>query len=218
MKRPLVKVCGITRAEDAERALALGADFIGVILYPKSPRAVSPDAVPALLEAIPRGKRVMVDVATDVDELERRRRLGFDAYQIHFDLEEMVANVSAWAEIVGPEAFWASPRIPLEKPLFPQILMEFANTFVVDAYAKDSYGGTGQAGDNWQRFLDWTFMYQHKRWILAGGLGPSNIEEAIRITQAGIVDINSGVERSPGIKDPARLEDFFRRVDAMSSD
>lgn len=209
-----VKVCGITRPGDAERALSLGADFIGINLYPKSPRAVALEDIPPLMEVIPPGKRVMVDVSTPTDELEARLGLGFDAYQIHFDLDIAMASVAAWAGLVGQHALWVAPRIPPNEPQFPQVLMEFADTVLLDAFDKNRYGGTGHSGQNWQRFLDCTMLYQHKTWVLAGGLSPANIREALAFTQAEVVDVNSGVESAPGIKDASLLEAFFARVKA----
>lgn len=205
-----VKVCGITRPEDAATALRLGADFIGIIVYPKSPRAVPLDRVPELLEVIPAGKRVLVDVAPEPEALASWMRMGFDACQVHFDLDISLGRVARWSQRVGHKALWAAPRIPPGEEAFAQILMEFADTFVVDAYDKASFGGTGKAGTNWQRFLDWTLLYQHKRWILAGGLSPETIGPAIAFTQAAFVDVNSGVESAPGIKDAKRLETFFK--------
>jgi len=207
-----VKVCGITRPEDARLALSLGADYIGLIVYPKSPRAVPVERIPGLLEVIPPGRRVLVDVATPPSQLEAYRDLGFDHYQIHFDLNTALAEISDWSEIAGANGLWAAPRIPDGETLFPQILMEFADTIVLDAYSKTAYGGTGLAGQNWQRFLDFSILYQHKRWILAGGLAPDNVLEALRFTQAATIDINSGVEAAPGIKDRELLEDVFSRV------
>jgi phosphoribosylanthranilate isomerase len=207
-----IKVCGITRREDAELALSLGADYIGIILYEKSPRAVAPGAVPSLLEVVPPGKRVLVDVATPADRLESYMSLGFDAFQIHFDLDIPMASVAGWAGLVGQDRLWVAPRIPAGEPNFPQILMEFADTILLDAYDKEAYGGTGRAGLNWQRFLDCSLLYQHKRWILAGGLSPDNVREALDFTQAGTIDVNSGVESAPGIKDPEKLRLLFEVV------
>jgi phosphoribosylanthranilate isomerase len=207
-----IKVCGITRPEDAELALSLGADYLGVIVYEKSPRAVSIDRVPGLLEAIPQGKRVMVDVAPSAERLRSCMALGFDACQIHFDLEIAMASVAAWSSLVGPEALWVAPRLPDSEPDFPQVLMAFSNTILVDAFDRNAYGGTGRAGANWQRFLDCTLLYQHKKWILAGGLSPDNIREALEFTQAEMIDVNSGVEVSPGIKDADRLRDLFAKI------
>lgn len=207
-----VKICGITRREDAELALSLGADYIGINVYSKSPRAVPVDRIPELLEVIPPGRRVLVDVSTPTDQLETYLSLGFDAYQIHFDLNIAMASVAAWSGLAGQHALWLAPRIPQKEPDFPQVLMEFADTILLDAYHKDAYGGTGISGQNWQRFLDCTLLYQHKQWILAGGLSPDNVAGAIAFTQAETVDVSSGVEASPGIKDPDKLRRFFAAV------
>jgi phosphoribosylanthranilate isomerase len=207
-----VKICGITRREDAELALSLGADYLGVIVYEKSPRAVPLDGIPELLKAIPAGKRVLVDVAPSAQQVEAYQKMGFDRFQLHFDLDISMASVAAWSGLVGPEALWLAPRIPEEELHFPQILMEFSDTILLDTYSKESYGGTGESGQNWQRYLDCTLLYQHKKWVLAGGLSPDNIHEALEFTQAEMVDVNSGVEASPGIKDAAKLQLLFHRI------
>jgi len=210
-RKTRVKVCGITRREDVECALNLGADFIGINVYAPSPRAVAPERLPELLEIIPPGRRVLVDVSTPTDQLAEYLPHAFDAYQIHFDLEISMATVAAWSGLAGQHALWLAPRIPPSEPHFPQILMEFADTLLLDTYHRSAYGGTGKTGD-WQRFLDCTLLYQHKHWVLAGGLSPDNILEALRFTQAEIIDVNSGVESAPGIKDPRKLEALFDRV------
>jgi len=210
--RTQVKVCGITRVEDAELALSLGAKYIGTIAYRKSPRAVDPERMMELLRVVPAGKRVLVDVAPEPDAVRKYIDMGFDRFQFHFDLNIPMAAISAWSELVGSEALWLAPRIPSLIPVFPQILMEFAETIVLDAYDRHSYGGTGVAGQNWQRFLDCTVLYQHKRWILAGGLSPENVREALEFTEAEIIDINSGVESEPGIKSVDKLNLLFSLV------
>ena len=207
-----VKICGVTRKEDAELALALGADYIGINVYEKSPRAVALDQVPALLAIIPQGKRVVVDVAPSPQRLEELLQLGFDFHQLHFDLDISMATVAAWSGLVGPQSLWVAPRIPPQEPSFPQILMEFSETILLDTYSSKAYGGTGQSGQNWQRFLDCTLLYQHKNWILAGGLSPDNIREALEFTEAETVDLASGVESEPGIKDPEKLKRLFEAV------
>ncbi|MFP4282053.1 MAG: phosphoribosylanthranilate isomerase [Opitutales bacterium] len=212
MIRPEVKICGITRPEDAELALSLGADYIGIIVYENSPRAVPLNEVEELLKLIPEGKRVLVDVSTPTDVLAEYRSLPFDHFQIHFDLDIAVATVAAWSGLVGLERLWMAPRVPPQEAYFPQIIMEFAETVLVDSYAKEKYGGTGKLG-NWQRFVDWNTLYQHKRWVLAGGLGPETIGEALRVCQPDIVDVNSGVESEPGIKDEARLRALFAEIE-----
>lgn len=210
--RPKVKICGITRPEDAELALSLGADYLGIILHEPSPRAVPLSQVPELLSVIPEGKRVLVDVGTPTDVLAEYRNLPFDFFQIHFDLDIAIATVAAWSGLVGRQRLWMAPRVPPQEIYFPQIIMEFADTVVVDTFAKDKFGGTGQTGD-WQRFVDWNTLYQHKHWVLAGGLGPSNIEEALAVCMPEAIDVNSGIEREPGVKDPELMRDLFARIE-----
>ena len=123
-----------------------------------------------------------------------------------------MAAIAAWSELVGPEALWLAPRIPESIQMFPQILMEFTETILLDAFDKNAYGGTGLSGQNWQRFLDCTVLYQHKRWILAGGLSPDNVVEALDFTQAETIDVNSGVESEPGIKNVDKLRKLFLLV------
>lgn len=211
MNRPQVKICGITSVEAAELAVSLGYDYVGVIIYEKSPRAVSLNQLPEIFSVVPEGKRVLVDVSTPTDVLEEYKNLPFDYFQMHFDLDVAIATVATWAGLVGRERLWLAPRVPPQEAYFPQIIMEFADTLLVDTYSKEAFGGTGKAG-NWQRFLDWTTLYQHKQWILSGGLSALNIVDALDTTDAARIDVNSGVESSPGMKDPAKMKEFIGLV------
>ena len=212
-----VKICGITRKEDARLALDLGADYLGINLYPKSPRSVPRSDLEALLNYVPAGKRVFVDVSTATDELEDYLQYFGDAYQLYFDLDVAIATVAAWSGIVGRERLWLAPRVPPGEEYFPQIIMEFADTVLLDAYRPDKYGGTGETA-NWQQFLDWSTLYSHKRWALAGGLRPENVRQALAETDAAMVDVASGVEAQPGIKDPVKMEAFFGAVRAHDAE
>ncbi len=207
-----VKVCGLTRREDISLAESLGAAYIGLNGYAKSARSVEVDQMAGLLDMISPGKRVIVDVAPQPGKVEKYLEMGFDHFQFHFDLDLSMATVAVWSELVGPERLWLAPRIQGDLHPYPQILMQFADTFLVDAFHKDAYGGTGIAGQNWQQFLDCTILYQHKQWVLAGGLSPDNIEEALTFTQAEVVDVASGVESQPGIKDADKLNRFFAGI------
>ncbi|MCC5834845.1 MAG: phosphoribosylanthranilate isomerase [Opitutales bacterium] len=208
MSRPKVKVCGMTRIEDIRLALDLGADYIGMIVYPKSPRSVSAAQLRELLTYVPEGKRVRVDVETPTQDLEAARKLGFDFYQMHFSEDVSIATIAAWSGLVGRDRLWAVPKIPPEQNAFPPEVLEFADTLLVDGYQPNLHGGTGKT-TNWQRFQDWTLLHQHKNWILAGGLSPDNILQALEVTHAKTIDLNSGVESSPGIKDPEKLKQAF---------
>lgn len=205
-----VKVCGLTREEDIAAALSLGADFIGINLYEPSPRSVSPARARELLDAIPEGKRVLVDVSPSTDQLTGFRDLGFDAFQIHFDLEVGLGTVAAWSGIAGRENLWLAPRIPPGER-FPEMALEFADTLLFDAFSKSAYGGTGRTAD-WQEFRRLSEQHPAHTWILSGGLNPDNAIDAVSASGSTFIDVNSGVESSPGIKDPDRLARLMQRI------
>jgi len=212
MSRPVqIKVCGLAREADIDLALELGADYCGFIVYPKSPRGVSLERAAQLAARVPEGKRVLVDVETGSEELERRRGLGFDYFQIHTGLRGGLATpaaLAAWSGLVGKERLWLAPRVAPGQG-FPEATLEFADTILVDTFKKGRYGGTGQTGD-WARFAQLQETYPDSHWILAGGLSPANVSEALVETGARHLDLNSGVESSPGVKDEAKLRELFR--------
>ena len=205
-----VKVCGITREEDAQTALDLGAEAIGINLYQPSPRSVSLKRAQELLQTIPQGKRVMVDVSPSLKELKQRLELGFDKFQIHFPHTTPDSTIDEWSRVVGTEYLWLAPRIPQGKD-FPERLLGLAQTFLIDAPSNHLYGGTGETG-NWQAFKALKTKNPHKTWILAGGLNPENIAQAIQTSETAYVDINSGVETSPGVKDAGKLAALFNNL------
>ena len=208
MYRPVaVKVCGLTREADVDLALELGADFCGFIVYPQSPRGLSFERAVELAGRVPAGRRVLVDVETGTDELERRRDGGFDFFQIHAGLNVGLASLAGWSGLVGRERLWMAPRLKPEDA-FPGMLFEFADTVLLDTYQKDRVGGTGKTGD-WAGFAKLKQAHPATNWILAGGLNPGNVLEAIAATGAEHVDLSSGVESGPGIKDPEKLRKLF---------
>lgn len=199
-----LKVCGITRLEDARRAAELGADFLGFILYPKSPRYLPAEAYKALAPGLPSGpKRVAVLVEPSVEMLLAVRALGFDLFQICARLEVDAARVAEWSASVGPGALWLSPKLPPGAEI-PAHWLEYADSFLVDTYHAEGFGGSGRTGD-WTGFARLAAAHPAKTWILAGGLSPENVREARAQSGARFVDVNSGVELSPGVKDAARL-------------
>jgi phosphoribosylanthranilate isomerase len=211
MYRPVsVKICGLTREVDVDLALELGADFCGFIVYPKSPRGISMERATELAARVPEGRRVLVDVETGTDELERRRHAGFDFFQIHAGLDVGLASLAGWSGLVGRERLWVAPRL---KPgeAFPQMVLEFADTVLLDTYHKEQIGGTGETGD-WETFADLKLRHAHKNWILAGGLNPENLLGAIAATGTECVDVNSGVESEPGRKDAEKLRALFGKL------
>jgi len=206
---PRIKVCGLTRKKDIARVLELGADFAGVIVYAQSPRGVSTQKAAELVCDIPQGKRVLVDVAPSPERLEAHKALGFDHYQIHFDpAETSPATLAGWSRLAGRQSLWLAPRLP-QGSVFPECLLDIADTFLIDAFHAGLYCGSGQVGD-WGFFSRQKTAFPEKRWILAGGLNPPNIAAALAATGADCVDVNSGVEAEPGVKDHAKLEAFFK--------
>ena len=195
-------------------ARELGADFFGVVFYAKSPRCVSKDALRALLAMMPAGQRVAVEVAPVPGILKDHRASGFDFFQVHYDPVEVCLDaLDEWAGEVGRERLWLAPRQPPEDE-FPPSALEAAQTLVVDTFQKGTYGGTGRTGD-WPHFKSLREAHPRHRWVLSGGLTPQNVRAAVQATQAAIVDINSGVETSPGIKDAMKLDMVFANLTGL---
>ena len=207
-----IKICGLTREVDVDAALELGADFFGFIVYPKSPRAIDVERAAQLAARVPTGRCVLVDVETRADDLRRYADYGFDYYQIHAGLPALADHLSVWSTTVGAECLWVAPRLQ-PTDAFPEAILAAAQTVVVDTYAPNQIGGTGRVGD-WQQFADWRQRYPDLQFVLAGGLAPDNIVQAVQATGADHVDVNSGVERQPGVKDPQQLRDLFRALKA----
>ena len=209
-RRVKVKVCGMTRLNDVERAVKLDADAIGINLYASSPRSVSTAEASALIASIPEGKRVLVDVATPPDVLERYLGLGFDNFQIHFDVADSKALLAEWSAIVGRDRLWLAPRIAPGEP-FPKEVLDWCTTVVTDAYSKELFGGTGKTQE-WAHFARLEACHPQHRWVLAGGLNSENVIEAITQSKARFIDVNSGVESSPGKKNTGKMEAFFQML------
>ena len=199
----ILKVCGITRVEDAVAAADIGADYLGFILHPASSRYVSPEKYASMAPQLPAVKKVGVVVTPTAEELARVVALGFDFIQLHFPNETSFFEVATWSDVVPPARLWMAPRVPPGKEL-DHAFLPFADTFLVDTFHPDKFGGTGQTGD-WAKFKSLQAAYPRKTWVLSGGLNPENIAAAIVASDATHVDVNSGVESAPGVKDHAKL-------------
>lgn len=199
-----LKVCGLTSLVDAEAADAVGADYLGFILYPKSPRHVTLAQFAAMSARLPPGRRpVAVMVEPTTEDLAGAAAAGFAAVQVHFREETALAQVRGWSEQIGPERLWLAPRLPPGAGL-PDAWLPLARTFLIDTFHAAGFGGSGQTGD-WKAFARLRAAHPEHHWILAGGLKPENLAEALRRSGARWIDVNSGVESAPGVKDAARL-------------
>jgi phosphoribosylanthranilate isomerase len=204
--RVRVKICGITRLEDAEAAVGLGADAIGFILWPKSPRVISLDEAARIANALPPFvTRVGVFVNPSLNEArEAVDRVGLDAVQLHGDETPAafralpvrclkVATLESDDDIRAVAA-WPADVMPL-----------------VDAADRERRGGTGRVA-NWARAAQVSFV---RPIVLSGGLTADNVSQAIAATRPWAVDVSSGVETSPGVKSVERMEKFFAAVAAV---
>ncbi|MFI5177401.1 MAG: phosphoribosylanthranilate isomerase [Vicinamibacterales bacterium] len=207
--RPRVKICGITRAEDAAEAVRLGADALGFVFWAQSPRVVSPDVARAIAASVPPlVARVGVFVDAPVAEVITIARLvGLDAVQLHGD-ELVDAYAGVPARIIKAVVLDADDDLERAARLPPHV------TPLIDAADRAKRGGTG-------RIADWSSaagLARRRPVMLAGGLSAENVAEAIRVVRPWAVDVSSGVESAPGIKSTERLEQFFAAIGGRSEE
>lgn len=203
-----VKICGITTWDDARLSVDLGACALGFNFYPPSPRAVSPaDAWSIIRRLPPFVEAVGVFVNWPplvVDALAKSLRLN--AVQLHGgESPEEVAELARTHRVI--KAVQVGRGFRLER----LARYRHAGAILLDGFARGLHGGTG-------RTVDWKLARAARRYgriILAGGLTPENIAEAIRVAQPYAVDVASGVEARPGRKDPARLRALFAAVERL---
>lgn len=211
---PAIKICGLTRVEDAAVAYEQGAAFIGVILA-GGPRVLTVDAAARVLgPSRPSVQRVAV-FGSQADEviLAAADRLDLDILQLHGD--PSVEQIRRLRDRT-PRVLW--PVIRVGGSVLPDIataLADAAGVVVLDAMTAGQLGGTGVR-------LDWKNLrasvgalrraVPHVRVVLAGGLRPDNVGEAVALLQPDIVDVSSGVESAPGIKDGQAIQQFVSAV------
>lgn len=198
-----LKICGLTNAADAQAAAGIGADYLGFVLHPESPRHVTLEQFAALRPELPALPKVGVLVYSDMAALERVRDAGFDFIQLHFPNETPFFEAALWTDIVPPSKLWLAPRVPPGREL-DHCFVPLADTFLLDAYSPTQHGGTGKTGD-WTAFAWLQGKFKKVRWVLAGGLNADNVREALAQSQATFIDVNSGVESAPGVKDRNKL-------------
>jgi phosphoribosylanthranilate isomerase len=204
---PEIKFCGMTRAEDIDAAAAIGARYVGVI-FAGGPRVLTSERARDVLHAAPRSvSRVGVfgDAAPDVIA-DVARVCALDVVQLHDD--PRVHDVLRTRERFDGEV-WATVRVRGRSlPAGAVDLFRAADAVVLDAYSPVSLGGTGLRLP-WAELADVVAAVRPGgRLVLAGGLRPDNVREAVRAMCPDVVDVSSGVESAPGIKDHGRLRAF----------
>jgi phosphoribosylanthranilate isomerase len=199
-----VKICGITEYEDALRAVKLGAGALGFIFAP-SPRRISPQKARRIIEAIPPFvKTVGVFVNEETAAIrEHINYCGLDLVQLHGD------EPPDFCRALMPYTIKAV-RIKDDSSLpMCAVYRARVRALLLDTYADDKVGGTGKTF-NWQLALE--IKEAGIPVILSGGLGPSNIEAAIRVARPYAVDVNSGVEERPGKKSFALMKELMEKI------
>ena len=204
----LVKICGINSAEAADAAARAGADFAGLMFHPKSPRHVTPEAARSLAQRLRDKVRIVAVIVDPRDEdiVHAMNNAVPDFLQLHGS--ESPARVGEIREKFG---------IPIIKVLHVAEAADFANLPAYEDAADmlmfdakppanaDRAGGHGVAFD-WQLLRSRTIS---RPWFLAGGLTPENVSRAIAAANAAAVDVSSGVETAPGVKNPELIQSFI---------
>ena len=208
LQKTWTKICGITRAQDALAAADLGADAIGLNFYPKSPRAIAVADVANLVEGLPQKVSVVALFVNPTPELVRQV-LGTGAV----DLLQFHGSESAEFCEQFDTPYMKVVAVKVDSDLNSEFAKyESAQYMLLDSFDPIMLGGTGKAFD-WGRVIELT-QKQRSRLVLAGGLGPANVREAIKIVQPFGVDVSSGVEASKGIKDLKMMQLFIQGVRA----
>jgi phosphoribosylanthranilate isomerase len=199
-----VKICGITNLEDAKLAVQFGADMLGFNFYEKSPRYIATDAARNIIEKI--GNKALpvgVFVNEENGRLNRITR-DSDVKAVQFHGDETESAVELVRKTLGLEVIKA---LRFRDGLSPHPTAFGDVSFLVDGYSHDVYGGSGTVAD-WDAARN---LVKHGyRIYLAGGLNPENVADAIKHVRPYAVDVASGVESSPGKKDPAKLAAFIK--------
>jgi phosphoribosylanthranilate isomerase len=206
-----VKICGITRKEDLDAAVAAGADAIGFVVgVASSPRNIALEKAEKLIRQVPPFvKSVLVTVPRGIDEFEMYEKLNPDAIQIHGENLHAAASVrlkipnTLLIGAVNAKGANALDVVSRAAKIFDAVLL--------DSFTNGRYGGTGIVHD-WELSKRAKQTIHPKPLILAGGLTPENVAEAVRTVEPYAVDVSSGVELQLGIKDHKKIIEFIKNA------
>ncbi|MES1203536.1 MAG: phosphoribosylanthranilate isomerase [Pseudomonadota bacterium] len=205
---PDVKICGLKTADAVEAALAGDARFIGLVFFPPSPRNIAPEAARPLA-ALARGKADIVAVTVDAGDALLAmiaERVAPDWIQLHG--KETPARAAEVRRFARKGVIKALPIARGEDFAAAALFEPVADWLMFDAKAPPEAGRPGGHGAS----FDWAMLSGRRfgrPWMLSGGLTPENVPAALAASGAGALDVSSGVESAPGIKDPARIAAFL---------
>jgi phosphoribosylanthranilate isomerase len=207
-----VKICGITNIDDAVAAAAAGADMLGFIFYPPSPRNIAPESASEIIDALRRNAKAPKFVGVFVNEPVRHVRqimeqTGIDLIQLHgSETAAMVEELRPRAYKTLQPADAGDAKLLIAK--YRSSINGNAPAFIVDGKPQILPGGNGTRAD-------WSIAMKIAREfpiLVAGGLDAENVAEAIRAVKPWGVDVSSGVERAPGVKDQAKVREFIKNA------
>lgn len=211
-----VKICGMTSLEDALTAVDAGADAVGFVFYEKSPRCVSVEKAREIVEKVPKGvEKVGVFVDGKVEKARNIfHQVGLTMAQVYAD---SVGEWYAWYESSDMKLMWAIPGSVLKEDFLISLgtSKKRISALLVDSGSGDRPGGTGARFD-WEsaKIGIWN-VGSEVPIVVAGGLTPGNVNDAMRALAPWGVDVVSGVEASPGKKDPNKVRAFVQAVREM---
>jgi phosphoribosylanthranilate isomerase len=205
-----IKICGITNAEQGQAIAQLGAHALGFICAPASPRYVTPEQIRQIVDSLEsttvRCVGVFVDTPAEqiaqivaIAQLTAIQLHGGETPEFCRDLRQRLPQI----ELI--KALRVRDRATLDQT---QFFVDWVDTFLLDAYHPQLHGGTGKT-------LDWSALQTFspgRPWLLAGGLTPLNVNEALRSLSPDGIDLSSGVELSPGQKDLSKVLDLFEQL------
>jgi len=198
-----IKICGLKEREDIEFLNKFSVDYIGFIMYPKSPRCVK-EKLKELLPLVKKAKKVVVFVNPNYEEVREALNYGADLIQLHGE------EPPEFAKKIGLERVIKAFKIKEDKLNFEELsFWKDAYAILLDTYVKGIPGGTGKTF-NWDVAKKVVFLGY--KVFLAGGIDPQNILEAIKEVSPYAIDIASGVELYPGKKDPQKIEKLFKNL------
>jgi len=200
-----IKICGITNLEDALAAVEAGADALGFVFYEKSPRFINPVRAAEIIAKLPPFiQTVGLFVNEEVEKINwSADYCGLDLVQLHGD-ESPEDCLEVNRRVI--KAFRMQNSVSIEPLKNYQVC-----SYLLDAWCPDCYGGTGKSF-NWEMAAA---AGQYGRIILAGGLAPENVAEAIVAVRPYAVDVSSGVESAPGKKDREKVREFIRKAKGL---
>lgn len=211
--RTRAKICGITRIEDIHSAVNAGVDAIGLVFYAPSPRSVTIQQAQELAKHIPAYVQIVgLFVNATADEITQAlEQVPLDMLQFHGDESaEQCQQIAAQTKRRWYKAIQVKPELDIIKAI-KSYQNAGASAVLLDAWHPELKGGTGHQFD-WSQFPTLNVPL-----ILAGGLKPENIEDAIKTTRAYAVDVSGGVESAKGIKDQQLIEHFMQGVQRGSA-